>query len=176
MNSFDQAFGHVLNVEGREYTNHPKDRGGPTKFGITQQVLGSFRKTQVTEADVQSLQESEARVIYKTMYWDPLRLDEVINPVIAKLVFDQAVNRGVVTVAKQLQRTVGVIPDGVVGPKTIQAVNTLNSRRFVVEFVKGAQLSYVSICVKDPTQLVFLKGWMNRTHQMLEALFDIPSP
>ena len=30
---------HIIQVEGHAYTNNPADRGGPTKYGITQRTF-----------------------------------------------------------------------------------------------------------------------------------------
>ena len=171
MSDFEKSFAHLIEVEGK-FTNHALDRGGPTKYGITIHTLIKWRKAAVTVEDMKNLSLDEAKAIYKALYWSPLRLDEVLDNDVATVLFDQAVNRGPGTVARQIQEHFGLHVDGVIGPKTLDAINHMHARRFIVEFFKASQLSYVAICVKDSSQLAFLKGWLKRTHLMLERLFD----
>lgn len=124
---FDVAMSHILNVEGRKFTNHPADKGGPTKFGITQKVLSSWRGKNVTAKEVEQLEEDEATQIYKAKYWDKGNLGFVESPAIALVLMDQAVNRGVstaITMAQVMmnsQNRKNLQVDGVLGPKTTTA-------------------------------------------------------
>ena len=62
----------IKNIIRREggFVNHPADKGGATKYGITQATLGSWRglKRNATVAEVQSLLQSEAEQIYYKNY------------------------------------------------------------------------------------------------------------
>jgi lysozyme family protein len=72
MTHFDQAFAHLLKVEGG-YSNHPADRGGATVYGITEAVA----RQEGYQGPMQSLPLSAAQSIYKRRYWDPLCLDAI---------------------------------------------------------------------------------------------------
>lgn len=169
MADFNQAFNFTVQNEGG-YSNHSMDRGGATKYGITEGTLMAWRRKEVTIEDVQNLELEEAKLIYKTLYFDALRLEECANDITAILIFDQCVNRGPVTVAREVQFLLGVKIDGIVGSKTLAALNSADQLEFQVEFVKICQLSYIEIARKIPEQMVFLRGWINRTHELLSLV------
>jgi lysozyme family protein len=66
MNAIDTILDEIIRREGG-YVNHPADRGGPTKYGITAQTLGRWRKLDrpATATEVKALTETEARAIYR---------------------------------------------------------------------------------------------------------------
>lgn len=165
--SFDKALEEVLKNEGG-YVDHPSDRGGKTNRGITQKTLSDFLGRDATDEEIQNIPMETVRQIYRQNYWDRLSLSKIKDPILACVLFDQAVNRGTRKVAEQIQAAVGVQVDGVIGPITLRAINERDSMKFLVEFVKRAQLSYCDIVVSNPSQVVFLKGWIKRTHGYLE--------
>jgi len=166
---FDVAFSNILKTEGG-YVDHPNDKGDATKFGITIYTLSDYRGHPVTEEDVKSLTQEEAKRIYKDLYWDRLKLSEVDNINLCLALFDQGVNRGTRKVTEQIQKILGLKVDGIFGPVTLQAVNAMNPRKLLLFFIFETQKTYVNIAVNDPTQLVFLKGWIARTHKLLELV------
>jgi len=176
---FKQAFNHVLNVEGTHYTNHPMDKGGPTKFGITLSRLRLWRNNKrLGPASVKTLSRDEAAEIYKSMYWDRWRLDEVKSERIALVMFDQCVNWGPgKRTSKRVQKSLNkmgikkLVVDGDIGPKTLRALNSVNDKAFVLSYMFDAQDYYCDLVYRKRTQIVFLKGWINRTQiAILEAL------
>lgn len=180
MGRFEKAVIHVFEKEGG-YTDGISgasrfDRGGATNWGITLDTLKVARNNYtLTARDVQSLTLGEARDIYRALYWDPLKLDLCENEMLCVLLFDQAVNRGVGACARDIQHTLNALGyrlavDGDIGPKTMQALNRTDPTAFAVEFISQAQDSYVNIVVKRPDQLVFLRGWINRTQSLLKML------
>lgn len=167
---FDKAFEHVVGVEG-SYVNHPNDRGGPTKFGITKATLSNHRGHPVTATDVKNMSLDEAKAIYKKGYWDPLKLDQIENGPLKYILFDQGVNFGPSVAAKRIQELVKVPVDGRIGAATIAAINKLDDKKLALDFVKKSQHHYVAIVLRNHSQLVFLKGWLNRTHKLLDQVF-----
>jgi len=167
--SFEKAIRLVLEHEGG-FVNHKDDRGGATNFGITEETLGRWRRSPVNEEDVKDLTTVEAKEIYKAYYWDPIQLDSFKDEILAAIVFDQAVNRGVYRAATDLQKLVGVKADGKVGPVSLAAVNAVNPKVLALDYIKAAQLHYAKIVKNNPSQRVFIVGWIKRTHTLLDYL------
>jgi lysozyme family protein len=165
--SFESAISEVLLAEGG-YVDHPDDRGGPTNYGITQKTLSDFLGREATKEEVRSMTIDTVRQIYKSNYWDRLKLSFVIDSRLSNVIFDQAVNRGTRRVAEQIQKIVGVKQDGIIGPLTLKAINNMDSKKMLLNFIKQSQDAYVSIVTHNPSQLVFLSGWIKRTHKFLD--------
>jgi len=148
----------ILRREGGvRYTNDPSDLGGPTKYGITLRTLADWRKKPVTAADVQALDEPEARQIYVAKY---LKIfDGITNRQVRALCVDIGVNSGPSQAILMLQKTLGVKQDGVLGPVTLAAANSLKIKDLVAERI----LFYAGIVQRSPSQLRFLRGWVNRS-------------
>jgi lysozyme family protein len=176
MADFTLAIPRILAAEGG-FVDLAADRGGATHFGITLRTLSEWRGQPVTRDDVRALTEAEARSIYEARYWTPLRLQEARDQQVAEAIFDQAVNAGPGTAAKRAQSAINTLGaaaplavDGAFGPKSLEALNACDPAAFILAYFKLTQLAYVQIVRKDPTQLIFLEGWIRRTHSMLEPL------
>jgi lysozyme family protein len=89
------------------YTNHPRDPGGPTNFGITIYDYRKYIKPDATAADVRSMTLDEAKRIYRVRYWDAQRCDELPAGV-DYAVFDYGVNSGIGRSGKVLRRLVNL--------------------------------------------------------------------
>jgi uncharacterized protein (TIGR02594 family) len=174
---FNAAMSHILNVEGRNFTNHPADKGGPTKYGITLNTLKAWRGTNVTAKDVESLTQDEATQVYKVRYWDKMNLGFLTSQKVAMVLMDQGVNRGTGTAIRMAQvmmnsqSRAGLQVDDKLGPKTANAIEKLNEEFFCREFIQAAQHSYVDIVKRNTSQMVFLSGWMNRTHILQDMVW-----
>lgn len=175
--NFRKAMTYILDVEGSKFVNHPKDRGGATKYGITFKTLCRYRRREDLDPfDVENLSLFEAKMIYKHLYWDRLRLDDIVLVEKAIMIFDQAVHSGVKVAGKMSQRSANdcdveilLKEDGLIGDLSIAAINSTGKHRFCLNFFKSIQIRYVSIVKKKPEQIVFLMGWINRSHTLFEA-------
>ena len=154
----------VIEREGEKYTNHPHDKGGPTKYGITLATLSRYRKKQCTAKDVEELTRQEARAIYSSIYVEPFSF--IVDKNVHELLIDSAVNHGVGNAAKLLQRALGVKDDGAIGPKTKEAVKTAQGL-FAAIFAERL-VFYGRIVKHNPSQSVFIEGWMNRMGKILK--------
>jgi lysozyme family protein len=133
--NFDEAFELLLGHEGG-YVNDPNDRGGETKFGISKRAYPHL--------DIKALSIEESKGLYKRDYWGPAGCDAVPDSLKFDL-FDAAVNVGVRGAIKMLQRSVGETQDGVLGPRTLQAVQSMDSTTAAMRFNAGRLLHYTRI-------------------------------
>ena len=162
---FDKLITHIFAVEGEIYTNRRNDRGGPTKFGITLATLRRYRQDDNLQAiDVENLTAPEAKQIYYKLFYVPVGGDEIISDKASVLMFDVGVNSGDYTAVKMAQKIVNAGIDGVIGPKTIKAINGCDELVFVREFIQAQQIRYIDIVKAHPEQIENLRGWINRTH------------
>jgi lysozyme family protein len=157
--NFDEAFHHLLGHEGA-YSNHPNDPGGETMWGITKVVA----RENGYEGLMKDLSVETAKVIYKAKYWNAVRAEE-LPPVIRYAVFDAAVNSGPGTSVRWLQEAVGATPDGVLGPKTLAAINELNPDG-ILRRMLGKRLRAMTNMLGWPS---FSAGWARRVATLLEA-------
>jgi lysozyme family protein len=146
--NFDQAFERLIGHEGG-YVNHPHDPGGETKFGISRRAFPM--------EDIANLTLERAKFLYRRDYWGPAGCDLVPDPIRFDL-FDMAVHSGAATAIKALQRAVGEHPDGVLGPLTLQALQSTPAPRVVARF--NAERLYK---LSDlPAWPAFGRGWVRR--------------
>jgi lysozyme family protein len=175
MKPFDFAFEQTLCLEGG-YSDDPADRGGRTKWGITEATLkDACKRRLVRTRDVSRLSKEEARLIYKADYWDALKLDSVLSPSIAAEIFDTAVNMGRSAAVKIIQEALNYLGeslalDGVMGMKTLTALNKWAGKdeRALFVCLNGFQfIHYVGIVEVNATQKRFARGWTKRiqTHR-----------
>jgi len=169
MTRFDYCASLVLGHEGG-LVDDPADKGGRTNLGVTQGTLTSARAViPGLPEKVDDLTRGQALAIYKALYWDKAKCDELPEPV-DFLVFDAAINCGVGGAAKQLQRALvrlgaNIRDDGAIGPLTMSAFWTAwDSQKWrVIAAVQEQRLEWHnSIVARDKTQLKFLHGWLNR--------------
>ncbi len=180
---FNQAIDLVIKAEGG-FSNHPADNdGGGTNYGITQYTLNNYIKDLGLEAGlltVRSLTLAQAREIYRVYYWVPTNLDHVYSQKKAVLILDQAVNCGIIPAVVRVQKVINYAArgqlkvDGMLGPKTLTALNdTINDQLFCMEYIKKSQIHYCRLVKKYPERIVFLEGWLKRTHKLLDIAFDL---
>ncbi len=132
--SFKQSLSIVLAFEGG-YINDPHDPGGETNFGIS--------KKEYPTLNIKSLTKDKVADIYKRDYWDKCRCDR-LHPGVALLVFDTAVNMGVHTAIIMLQQVSGANPDGIIGPRTIEAVRLTYPSKLIRDYATLRMLRYTS--------------------------------
>ncbi len=147
MSHFDSCIEFVLRHEGG-YVFDPRDAGGETKYGISKRAFPG--------EDIKALTEARARDLYRTQYWGPIRGDSLPLPV-ALVVLDFAVNSGVGTASRELQRSIGAAADGVIGPKTLEALS-LRAPLEVCRDVIARRVCFLA----GLDQPHFLRGWIRR--------------
>ncbi len=180
---FEELITHILKAEGWDtYTNHPADRGGPTKWGITQKAWAEYRGRDVSIQEMQEITEQQARDFYEKLYIIAPRFNALPEKIIP-LVVDSGVNSGVRTASKWVQRAVGAVQDGFIGPKTIEAVNSQNQITTFLRIVSYRTKLYGRLVSNDPKlkaakeagfrlQAENAAGWNNRIMSFVEGLAD----
>lgn len=105
MKSKDVIFDEILGKEGG-YVNHPDDKGGPTKWGITEKVA----RAHGYRGDMRDLTRGQALEILEADYWFGPRFDQVatLSPDIAAELCDTGVNVGPTVASRMLQRWLNV--------------------------------------------------------------------
>jgi hypothetical protein len=132
--SFDDALGFVLGQEGG-YKDKDGNTGNPVNFGVNQKFHPNV--------DVKKLTIDQARDIYKSEYWDAIGGDK-LNPIVAKIALDAAVNQGP-EYAKKLIAETGGDPVKMMAHRLNRYADTVSS---------------------DATQAPNLKGWVNRLNAL----------
>lgn len=153
---FDEAFERLIGHEGG-FVDHPSDPGGATKYGIS-------RRSYPGE-DIRGMTLARAKQIYKRDFWGPSGCDAVPD-YLKFLQFDAGVNSGPKVAIKLLQRALGELEDGILGPSTLAACAYANPHRLV------ARLSaYRLLLMTDlPQWPAFGRGWCRRVaNNLLEA-------
>ena len=159
-NAIEDLISRVIEREGG-YVDHPADRGGPTKYGITQATLAAWRRTPVTPWQVSMMTEDEARVIYRERYFKGL--EGITDPKVLEFLFDYAVNSGTGRAIKALQSAIGATPDGAWGPKSAAALKAVpDQSKLYWPLVCERLDNFLRIIGRDPSQAVFAAGWANR--------------
>jgi lysozyme family protein len=153
---FHQAVEEVLQHEGG-LVDHPRDPGGATKFGITRETLSRARRCPVSVEDVRELTRTEAVAVYRRLYWDVLRADELPSG-IDLAVFDLAVNSGPVRAVRMLQNVLGVPVDGIIGPVTLEAARHADPSETIRRLTR-TRLGFLGRLATWP---VFGRGWRRR--------------
>ena len=113
------------------YSNHPSDRGGPTRWGITERVA----RRHGYKGDMRDLPRDRAVAIYRQEYVIVPGFAAVaeINTAIAEELFDTGVNMGPGVPARWLQEWLNamnvrgtlypdIAEDGDIGPGTLAAL------------------------------------------------------
>jgi len=150
---FSKAVEFVIGEEGG-FTDDPRDRGGATKFGISQRAYPGLNIAKLTRDD--------AIHIYQRDYWD--RLPSLPSP-IDFLAFDFAVNAGIGRAVKCLQLAIGVKDDGNFGPVSHTKINKMAPIDVAILYQAERARHYAQI---DDGQ-TFIRGWMRRTMRAFAA-------
>lgn len=159
------------------FVDHPSDRGGATRFGVTEAVA----RAHGYRGPMRTLPREEAQAIYRRLYWLRPRFDQVATraPRIAAELFDTGVNMGPAVAATFLQRALtalnrngkdfaDLVPDGRVGPHTLAALDSFLAVRgerggervllHALEALQGER--YVRLAERRPANEAFLYGWL----------------
>ena len=99
---------------------------------------------------------------YKKEFWDKARLDEVVSQQVANEIFVAGVNMGMKKAVMLAQKLVCVPADGLVGPKTLAAINKYDDAAFDEMYDVLETDHYAMIIANNPSKRIYAKGWRNR--------------
>lgn len=154
--NFDKCFALVIADEGG-FVDHPKDPGGMTNLGVTRRNWEIYLNRDVTEAEMRGLTPEAVKHFYKAMYWDKIKGDQLPSGV-DYAAYDLAVNSGTGRAAKYLQEIAGVFADGVIGPKSIEAIKSCDPDQ-MIDALCDMRLAFLKRLTTFDT---FGKGWSRR--------------
>lgn len=169
-------------VIGREggYSNHPSDKGGPTRWGVTQAVARKYGY----HGDMRNFPREQAVVIYKILYFDHPDFDLIapISTRIANELFDTGINMGPVIAAQFFQKSLNALnakgtlypdiaEDGDIGPATVKAFEAYLAARpnfsagdkivVMLRMLDGLQTArYIDIARNREKNEDFMFGWI----------------
>lgn len=141
------------------------DRGGATLAGVTLATFSEYCRRKCLPAPSVSrlgnLSYHEWREILKVMFWDRWQADRIICSRVANILVDWVWTSGSYGITIP-QKVLGVSVDGIVGGKTLEAVNGSDPAHLFAK-LKDARLVYLDrICACRPANRKFLNGWRRR--------------
>ena len=183
MASIDKLIPFILKWEGG-FVNDPTDRGGATNKGVTIATYEAYcrqkRLPRPTVEQLKNIPDAHWRDIIKTMFWDKWHADDIHSQKVANILVDWVWLSGVHGIKKP-QALLGVKADGIVGNKTLSAVNFAGPEELFaalykerVKFINAIVARSVAAYEKKigrpatekellkHTQKRFAKGWLNR--------------
>lgn len=151
------------------FANDPDDLGGATMCGVTLATFTEYCRRKgyprPTIVRLKAITYKEWLEILKTMFWDKWKADQINNESIALILVDWVWGSGKYGITIP-QKAIGVTADGIVGPKTIAAVNAKDPKQ-LFDLIKKERLAYIErICRSRPTNLKYKRGWLNRLNDI----------
>ncbi|MEP2101722.1 MAG: glycosyl hydrolase 108 family protein [Parasphingorhabdus sp.] len=173
--NIDKLIDDVIAIEG-DYSNHPADRGGPTRWGVTEMVA----RRHGYAGDMRYFPYDQAAAIYKRNYWLRPGFDKIATHALrlAEELFDTGINMGSGIATGFLQRALNALNrngrdfsdlkvDRKIGPQTIAALEQFLKKRGTsgetvllkaVEALQGER--YIKLAEQRPANEAFLYGWL----------------
>ena len=171
---FESLIPIVLSAEGG-YSNRKNDRGGETNFGITRPFYEDYKHCAPGIAEnIKDITKEDAIKLYKG-HWDRYRVGDIHDKRKALLYFDYIVNSNPKNVTQRVQdslnvRNYNLSVDGVMGPKTVSAINDVSCDDFV-NFIQADRANYLELLADgNPSQREFVNGWMNRVNNLSDIV------
>ena len=178
--NYDDMYDRLKPREGRKFTNDPRDPGGPTKLGVREKTLEDYHafkggKAEGFPDDVRKLTPAQAKQIYREMYYERYRNDEIRDPRLSEHAFDISVHPGPDRAARWMQEEMNknglpVEVDGNLGSKTLGALNRATPeqlRKINNGLAAKREQFYRKRVARKPTQKDYLRGWVDRARSFI---------
>lgn len=155
----------ILHWEGG-FVNDPHDSGGATNKGVT---IATWRrygydKDGDGDIDIDDLKlitaDDAVNRVMKPVFWDKWQADNIKDQSVANILVDWIWCSGQYGI-RIPQTLLGVKADGVVGPKTLAALNACNGRTLFTRLWRERKAYYERVAKKGNNKK-FLGGWINR--------------
>jgi lysozyme family protein len=175
IHNIDTLIDKIITLEG-DFSDHPADRGGPTRWGVTEAVARAHGYA----GEMRHFPRAQAVAIYKRQYWHRPGFDQIARhaPHIAAELFDSGINMGTRIASGFLQRVLNALNrngrdfqdiavDRVIGGKTLSALEAFLGKRGsegetvllkAIEALQGAR--YIKLAETRPANEAFLYGWL----------------
>jgi lysozyme family protein len=173
--NIEKLLDDLMNREGG-YVDHPSDRGGPTSWGITQDVAHAHGY----KGTMRDFSRQTARNIYRARYWTAPGFDKVadIAPRVSAELFDTGVNMGPSVAIGFLQRALNALNrnardyrdvpvDRVIGTQTQEALRRFlhvrgsSGEDVLVKALNALQGErYIALAEQRPPNEAFAYGWI----------------
>lgn len=165
--SFEQLFERA---KKSGISDDPADLGGLTVVGVTFVTYKQYCRRKGYPAPTThrflALNYAQWLDILKTMYWDRWKADDISCQSVANILVDWVWASGVYGI-KIPQRILGVKVDGIVGNKTLSAVNEYPNPQKLFDVIKRERIDFIDrICKSRPENRKFKAGWLNRLRDL----------
>ena len=143
--NFKSAMIRMFDREGK-YSNHVLDKGGKTKYGITDNTLRLYKDKHKNfpNINIHNLTKEQAAQIYYDEYWVKSGANKIKDKDLAYVHFDATVNHGLGNSKKFLEQSGGDFD----------------------KYIEIRRNFYKAIVKNNPKQDVFYNGWMNRLDEI----------
>ena len=172
---FNSIIDKNLEHEGG-YVNDKNDRGGETKYGITKPFMEEYKYALPggKAKPIKDLTVEDAKLLYKAM-WDRYNLGYIRDKNLAYVMYDYMINSYAGTAAKRIQeilntRGAALKVDGQIGEKSLNAIHNCDPKWLIDEVLKNRQYYHQQDVYKNPKQVKYYAGWMNRLNKIAEAV------
>ena len=152
------------------FVNDKYDLGGATNKGVTIKTYEAYCRRKgyprPTVERLKAMPDEHWREILKEMYWDRWKADRIICQSVANILVDWVWASGTYGI-KIPQKMLGVKVDGIVGNKTLSAINEYPDQRELFRKIKQERIDFIDrICNSRPENNRFKKGWLNRLNDL----------
>ncbi len=169
--------------EGK-FSNDPGDPGGPTNYGISLRFLKDAdlefadinHDGHIDIEDIKAMNVGDATKLYDIYFWSRYKYGLIDNQELATRLMSICINAGPMVAHQAVQRAIMsvnhnlvIIDDGVLGPKTITAINSCNRDAIIAAYKSEVSNFYRGLVQMKPQFAKYLKGWLNRVNSPIKT-------